>query len=132
MPYNPMPGFKMPDYKMSWYQKVFPLYRFFADGRAVVVQNQTQWDALEAGRGGREGAFTVGDERDAYGMELPIAVSDHPPDASGLTVEIAEMTTSAHAVQMREEGTDEEEIASVLGISRRTLTGYLGEEQGTP
>jgi hypothetical protein len=107
---------------MAEYPSSYPSYRFFADGRAIVVQNQAEFDALEAGHAGSPaGPFP------APGPERPVGVAEHPPDASGLTAELADHATRRRAQEMRETGMSQDAIASALGISRHQVRRLLGE-----
>jgi DNA-binding NarL/FixJ family response regulator len=114
---------------MTEYPSSYPSYRFYADGRAIEVQNQAEFDALEAGHAGSYvGPFpetaAPGTEP---GPELPVAVSERPPDASGLTAELAQEATRRRVRELRTAGKSQREIAEALGVSPRTVRRLLGE-----
>ena len=104
----------------------FPTYRFYEDGRSIVVQNQTQYDALEAGSADNpSGPFP--EAKTAPPVEPAVAVSEHPPDASGLTAELAQEATRRRAKEMRDAGSTQKDIAEALGVSERSVRRYLDE-----
>lgn len=88
----------------------FPLYRFFADGRSFDVENQVEADALDA---------------PADAPTRGVAVSDTPPDASGLTAELAQESTRRRARQRHEAGASAQAIADALGVTVASVQASL-------
>ena len=121
----------MPEYPVS-----YPSYRFFRDGRAIVVQNQTEFDALEAGHSGSPAGPFPESEQEPGGarhapegerLERPVAIAPKPPDASGLTAELAEIATAERAVELAQAGHSQQAIAEELGVSRYQVRQWLRE-----
>jgi DNA-directed RNA polymerase specialized sigma24 family protein len=98
----------MPDYPSS-----YPSYRFYADGRQVVVQNQAECDALAPGHAGSPAG--------------PFPEAEDLSEASGLPAEAPQEETRAQARAMRESGSTQREIAEALGVSTTTVRRLLGE-----
>jgi Homeodomain-like domain len=111
---------------MAEYPKQWPTYRFYSDGRAIVVQNQTEFDALEAGHSDSPAGPFEQPEPPEPGPEMPVGVAETPPDAAGLTAELAQEHVRARARALREEGKSQHDIAHQLGVSRTTVRRLLG------
>jgi hypothetical protein len=107
------------------YPEQYPSYRSYEDGRWVVVQNQTEFDALEAGYA----AMPPGPVPDQHTTEPEslAGVVDHPPDSSGVTRYEAEAGSARRARELRDTGMSLEDIARSLRLSMNIVRQLLGE-----